>query len=425
MEKKTIGTFLAALRKASGMTQKQLAEKLNVSDKAISRWERDECAPDLTLIPVLAEIYGVTADEILRGQRRDPEAPERDIDKTKVTKQRHRLLSATWLRFKVQSIIAIAISIIGLIVASVCNFDLYQAHIGFMAGSVFFLTAAVCQIIFLILDHAAIADPEWTDEAVNDKIRSMVFVTEVVLSFVILLLAACIPLAGIHRAMLPFASWLDQCPVYLIIALAGCIVVVMCVNRKLGYKASPKNRLRFRCGTAVGIALVLLMLLHMGLQTVIPQNRHLFVSSTKHETRIDFLTYIETPLDPDGAPMEYRYTITESVDEHGSKENRLYAFYQSETTGRFHKIDVTQQETLDPGDGRTPITGYHTTNLTVAHVEVSNTQQLAPIYTFTADEYARSQELLELFDRLYPLLYLVALMIAITVYSIKVKKFDR
>jgi transcriptional regulator with XRE-family HTH domain len=38
MEKKSMGTFLTVLRKASGMTQKQLAERLNVSDKAVSRW---------------------------------------------------------------------------------------------------------------------------------------------------------------------------------------------------------------------------------------------------------------------------------------------------------------------------------------------------------------------------------------------------
>jgi transcriptional regulator with XRE-family HTH domain len=40
MEKKSMGSFLTALRKASGLTQKQLAEKLNVSDKAVSRWEQ-------------------------------------------------------------------------------------------------------------------------------------------------------------------------------------------------------------------------------------------------------------------------------------------------------------------------------------------------------------------------------------------------
>ena len=41
MEKATIGGFISILRKANGMTQKELAEKLNVSDKTISRWERD------------------------------------------------------------------------------------------------------------------------------------------------------------------------------------------------------------------------------------------------------------------------------------------------------------------------------------------------------------------------------------------------
>ena len=54
MEKKTIGGFIAALRKANGMTQKDLAERLNVSDKTVSRWERDEGSPDLSVIPVIA-----------------------------------------------------------------------------------------------------------------------------------------------------------------------------------------------------------------------------------------------------------------------------------------------------------------------------------------------------------------------------------
>ena len=67
MERKTIGGLIAALRKANGMTQKDLAERLNVSDKSVSRWERDDGAPDLSLIPVIAEVFGVTCDELLRG----------------------------------------------------------------------------------------------------------------------------------------------------------------------------------------------------------------------------------------------------------------------------------------------------------------------------------------------------------------------
>ena len=69
MEKKSIGQFIAILRKANGLTQQELADKLNVSNKAVSRWEREESAPDITLIPALAEILGVTCDELLKGER--------------------------------------------------------------------------------------------------------------------------------------------------------------------------------------------------------------------------------------------------------------------------------------------------------------------------------------------------------------------
>ncbi len=50
MERKSIGSFIAVLRKARGLTQRELADKLGVSDKAVSRWERDETAPDLYLM---------------------------------------------------------------------------------------------------------------------------------------------------------------------------------------------------------------------------------------------------------------------------------------------------------------------------------------------------------------------------------------
>ena len=69
MEKKTLGSFLAVLRKSQGMTQKELAQRVGVSDKTISHWERDESAPDISVLPVLADIFGVTVDELLRGEK--------------------------------------------------------------------------------------------------------------------------------------------------------------------------------------------------------------------------------------------------------------------------------------------------------------------------------------------------------------------
>ena len=70
MENKTLGAFIAQLRKEKAMTQKQLAELLNVSDKTVSHWECDETSPDISLLPTLANTLGVTVDELLQGEKK-------------------------------------------------------------------------------------------------------------------------------------------------------------------------------------------------------------------------------------------------------------------------------------------------------------------------------------------------------------------
>lgn len=70
MEKKTLGAFIALLRKEKRLTQKQLAELLNVSDKTVSHWECDETSPDISLLPLLAQTLGVTVDELLQGEKK-------------------------------------------------------------------------------------------------------------------------------------------------------------------------------------------------------------------------------------------------------------------------------------------------------------------------------------------------------------------
>ena len=64
-----IGQFICELRKSGHMTQKELAEKLHITDKAVSKWERGLSCPDITLLPPLADILGVTAGELLRGKK--------------------------------------------------------------------------------------------------------------------------------------------------------------------------------------------------------------------------------------------------------------------------------------------------------------------------------------------------------------------
>ena len=178
MEKKTIGGFIAALRKANGMTQKDLAEKLNVSDKTVSRWERDDGAPDLAVIPVIAEIFDVTCDELLRGERKSPteraEATEEDEPTPKAEKQRQRLLKFTLSQYKNHTYIAIGVSVIGIIVALVCNLAFLKAILGFFLGAIFFAASIVCQAVFVNKAFFSVEDAG-LDESVLSDFKRKVF----------------------------------------------------------------------------------------------------------------------------------------------------------------------------------------------------------------------------------------------------------
>lgn len=68
MSNKTLGEKISSLRKENNMTQNDLAEKMNVTDKAVSKWERNLSCPDVNSIPKLAEILGVSVEELLNSQ---------------------------------------------------------------------------------------------------------------------------------------------------------------------------------------------------------------------------------------------------------------------------------------------------------------------------------------------------------------------
>lgn len=64
----TIGNRISKYRKTKGMTQEDLAGKLGVSSQAVSKWENDASCPDISLLPQLCKVLGVTADELLTGK---------------------------------------------------------------------------------------------------------------------------------------------------------------------------------------------------------------------------------------------------------------------------------------------------------------------------------------------------------------------
>ncbi len=81
MDQKKIGSFLRKLRTAKGLTQEQLAEKLNVSGRTVSRWENGNNMPDLSIIVELADFYDVDIRELLNGERKSEKMNE-DLKET-------------------------------------------------------------------------------------------------------------------------------------------------------------------------------------------------------------------------------------------------------------------------------------------------------------------------------------------------------
>lgn len=145
--KNSLGQFIGVLRKANGLTQQDLADKLGVSNKAVSRWERDETAPDLFLIPAIAEIFGVSCDELLKGERIINEA-ETPPPKNN-SKQVKALISKKLSQFKTLSIISLALSVAGFILFFGISYGLAKPILAFSLMLLFIIAALVIMLIFV------------------------------------------------------------------------------------------------------------------------------------------------------------------------------------------------------------------------------------------------------------------------------------
>lgn len=430
MEKKSMGSFLSALRKASGLTQKQLAEQLNVSDKAVSRWERDECAPDLSLIPVLAEIYGVTSDEILRGQRTDPEKLYHGSDRLKATKQRNRILASTKTRFISRSLIAVAITLIGLILAYIFNCEFSKANTGFLLGCIFFIAAGVCQVSFLLSSLFAVTDEEWQDNCVSSCKGLMVTVSQWVLGGITAAFALCIPLAGKHTEPVAMADCVVSSVKWVLIAVAATVVVSLTVNAMMKRRGTVDlklsiNRLRVRCSTALALVIILLLGAQIGMNHFLTTNRHLYAPHDVCETLPSFKNLMAIPISDEGYHL----------DEGQKLPNDLYAYsvldgYGNEVeTYLFSEEDISKQ--LFPSDAKpnpydkafSEEFGYQFKHLNryIPYYELSK-PGIIPIYAFNVDQLEQANTILIYINLSCLSIYLVAALITGIVYQQRKKK---
>ena len=129
---------MSALRKANGLTQQQVADRLNVSNKTVSKWECDEGYPEITMLPAIAEIYSVTVDELLRGEKIVKESCDSPKNEGKTEKQLTYLFKTAENKYSTLSFVSLALSFFALFI------------------SLFFSASALGIIIALLLAGSAV-----------------------------------------------------------------------------------------------------------------------------------------------------------------------------------------------------------------------------------------------------------------------------
>lgn len=223
MAQNTIGQFIVALRKANGMTQQDVADRLNVSNKAVSRWERDECAPDLSVIPALAEMFGVTCDELLKGER-IPESMQPERKGQKVEKQVRHLVNRTLTGFKTLIWIALAVAAVGLVLMFGISYGFYRPVIGLAVMLLFEVCAAAIVILAVSRTKDVKTDNElfeMADRTLTEKFNAVLGSMSFMAFFAILaalLLSLPLLLTG---AALPQFSYYFVCLAYIVLLLAS------------------------------------------------------------------------------------------------------------------------------------------------------------------------------------------------------------
>lgn len=271
MAKNSMGQFLAALRKANGMTQQEIADRLHVSNKAVSRWERDECSPELSLIPALAEIFGVTCDELLKGER----IPEKVASEKKADKQVKAMILRTLSGFKTAVWIAIALAIVGFVCMFGISYGFYRPIIGISVMLLFEICAFALIGIAISRTKDLKTDNELFDAA-DDSLKERFHKTLGTMSFtglfvILTVLLATLPFILINAAdrflnFLPLGSYFifSFLGIFLILAavyLRGKAPYTAWVTDQKTVKASPHRpsaMTRLQVGlTALSIVLFL------------------------------------------------------------------------------------------------------------------------------------------------------------------------
>ena len=154
MDNLKLGNFIKNLRKEKNMTQKDLAKKIGLTDKAISKWERGLSFPDITILNSLAEVFDVDVSEILNGERGINKISNEDIEKKieeaveKVTLKKEKRERRIKLFKKISGIISSVVFTIFIVIQCVYLFFLQPKGYEYISDLLFYI---VNEIIIITL----------------------------------------------------------------------------------------------------------------------------------------------------------------------------------------------------------------------------------------------------------------------------------
>ncbi len=327
MTNHSIGDFIAAMRKANGMTQKELADRLHVSDKSVSRWERNETAPDLSLIPVLADIFNVSADELLRGERMG--SAQSELSK-KSQKQIDNILRRSMSAYQSATLFSLALAVVALIVMVVARFGFYAPLPGAGVAAIFLVGSLVLQGV--ALNRACIAvcvdEADETDTtAYRKRLVSTLFCVICVCTFVAVFLLAFFAeyLFDVYQISFVFfigilpADWLGYLPVLFVCAILFCVTLSFILPRVFLKKSVLPESLRpainrnarkkLICGCLLVAALFLTCVGYRLIENYYYNFKTICGPGQVFDTFEEFKAYAERPLtvDPNGIPVEIEH----------------------------------------------------------------------------------------------------------------------
>ncbi len=93
MKQEKIGKFITECRKEKKLTQNELANKLGITDKAVSKWENGRCMPDYSIINDLCSILGISINELLNGQKENVNANEITLENIKLIQKQNKKIN--------------------------------------------------------------------------------------------------------------------------------------------------------------------------------------------------------------------------------------------------------------------------------------------------------------------------------------------